>query len=243
MGKDFFALYDAIIKIVNSDEHVVSASLGARWGIAHTETHTGIAMNTVGNSIAPMFPDGIPGLSLREAAEGIKSWNMAEATLALAAVNAYFNTAERVDALGVNTSAHYTDCIDFAGKTACFIGHMRSAELIRERAKKVYIIEREPGKGDYPDSACDFILPSCDIAIITGSSLINKTLPHLLELCENAYTVLAGPSVPLCGELLDYGIDMLSGLAVTDREKMSEHTAEGRRGSPMYCGVSFTLSR
>lgn len=241
MGKDFFALYDTIIKRVNSDEPIVSASLGARWGIAHTGTHTGIAMNTPGNSIAPMFPRGIPGLSLREAAEGIKSWNMAEATLALAAVNAYYNTYERVDALGVNTKAHYTDSIDFSGKTVCFIGHMRGAERVRERAKKVYIIEREPKDGDYPDSACDFILPSCDIAVITGSSIINKTLPHLLELCENAYTVLAGPSVPLCVELLDYGIDMLSGLAVTDWEKMSAHAAEGRRGSPMYCGVSFTL--
>lgn len=241
MGKDFFALYDTIIKRVNSDEPIVSASLGARWGIAHTGTHTGIAMNTPGNSIAPMFPRGISGLSLREAAEGIKSWNMTEATLALAAVNAYYNTYERVDALGVNTSAHYTDSIDFSGKTVCFIGHMRGAEKVRERAKRVYIIERETKDGDYPDSACDFILPSCDIAVITGSSIINKTLPHLLELCENAYTVLAGPSVPLCVELLDYGIDMLSGLAVTDGEKMSAHAAEGRRGSPMYCGVSFTL--
>lgn len=243
MGTNFFALYDAIIKGVQSNEHIVSASRGPLWGIAHTETHTGIAMNTPGRSIAPMFPGGLSGLKLSHAAEGIKSWNMDEATLALAAVNAFYNTAERVDALGVNTSAHYTDCIDFTGKTVCFIGHMRSAEKIRERAKKVYIIEREPKPGDYPDSACDFILPACDVAIITGSSIINKTLPHLLELCENAYTVLAGPSVPLCGELLDYGIDMLSGFAVTDREEMSAHTAEGRRGSPMYCGVGFTLSR
>ena len=243
MGKDFFALYDTIIKRVNSDERIISASLGARWGIAHTGTHTGIAMSTPGDSIAPMFPGGLTGLTLSEAAEGIKSWNMGEAALALAAVNAYYNTVERVDALGVNTRAHYTDSIDFSGKTVCFIGHMRSAEKIRERAKKVYIIEREPKDGDYPDSACDFILPSCDIAIITGSSIINKTLPHLLELCENAYTVLTGPSVPLCCELLDHGIDMLSGFAVTDREEISAHAAEGRRGSPMHCGVGFTLSR
>lgn len=243
MGKDFFALYDTIISGVQSGEHVVSASTGALWGIAHTETHTGIAMNTIGNSIPPMFPDGLTGLTLREAAEGIKSWNMAEATLALAAVNAYYNTYERVDALGVNTRAHYTDSIDFSGKTVCFIGHMRGAERARERAKKVYIIEREPKPGDYPDSACDFILPSCDIAIITGSSIINKTLPHLLRLCENAYTVLTGPSVPLCPSLLDYGIDMLSGFAVTDRAEMRVHAAEGRHGSPMYCGVGFMLSK
>ena len=243
MGKDLFALYDAIIKGVQSDEHIISASLGPRWGIALTETHTGIAMNTLGGSIAPMFPDGLSGLRLREAAEGIKSWNMVEATLALAAVNAFYNTSERVDALGLRTSAHYTEDIDFTGKTVCFIGHMRSAEQIRERAKKVYIIEREPSAGDYPDSACDFILPSCDIAIITGSSIINKTLPHLLRLCESTYTILTGPSVPLCPSLLDFGIDMLSGLAVTNREEMIVHTAEGRRGSPMHCGVGFTLSR
>jgi len=105
----------------------------------------------------------------------------------------------------------------------------------------VYIIERVPKAGDYPDAACDWILPRCDLVIITGSSLINKTLPHLLSLCEDATTILTGPSVPMCPALLDFGIDRLAGMVVTDRQAMAEHVRLGRHGSPYGCGQAFLI--
>ena len=87
------------------------------------------------------------------------------------------------------------------------------------------------------------LLPQCDLVLITGSSIVNKTLPHLLELCENAYTILTGPSVPLCPDLLDLGIDRLAGMAVTDRPGINQHVMSGAMASPYAYGQSFLLKR
>ena len=62
-------------------------------------------------------------------------------------------------------------------------------------ASEVYIIERRPKPGDYPDSACEYLLPDCDIVIMTASAAINKTLPRLLELSKNSRIKLI-----LCGQ-------------------------------------------
>ena len=77
--------------------------------------------------------------------------------------------------------------------------------------------------------------------IITGSSLINKTLPHLLSLCRGAYTILTGPSVPLCPALLEQGIDRIAGMVVTDPEGMKNSVLTGQRGSPYRYGKPFLL--
>ena len=245
MNRDFFELYDKIIAAVQSDAPIAGVLHGDRWALVQTSDHTGIAMETPVDSIAPLCPAGLEGVSLRQAAPAIKSWNLSEASLALAAVNAACNTVDNIARLNaaMPPEAHYLDGIDFRGKTVGIIGHMHGTDEMHAQAKKVYIIERVPQQGDYPDAACDFILPQCDVAIITGSSIINKTLPHLLSLCPDAYTVLTGPSVPLCPALLDCGIDRISGLAVTAHDAIFDFVQSGRRGSPYGCGVSFMLCR
>jgi len=55
---------------------------------------------------------------------------------------------------------------------------------------------------------------------ITGSTLINKTLPRLLQLSRNAFVTLLGPSTPMAPCLFKYGIDMLAGTVVYEREKV-----------------------
>ena len=51
---------------------------------------------------------------------------------------------------------------------------------------------------------------------MTGTTIINKTLPRLLELSSNAVKVLVGPSTPLTDVLHDFGIDVLAGMVVED---------------------------
>ena len=92
-------------------------------------------------------------------------------------------------------------------------------------------------------SACDELLPSCDTVIITASTLVNKTLPHLLELCRDAYTILVGPSCPMCPELLEHGIDRLAGLVVTDRAGMTAQINSARRATPYPMGKPFLLKK
>ena len=81
------------------------------------------------------------------------------------------------------------------------------------------------------------------MVIITASTLVNKTLPHLLELSKDAYTILAGPSCPMCPGLLDFGIDRIAGLVITDREGMKEKIRREISGPPYNMGKPFLLSK
>ena len=240
---DYRELYGALSAPVPEGERVTAALQGDRWALAETERGSGLAMFTAGHSRPPMFPGGLVGLEAREAARAVASWNLEEAGQALAAVNAACNTRRRAAALGARIGGHYADGLDFSGKTVALVGHMKGPVWLREQAKAVHILERAPQEGDFPDAACDWILPACDFVIITGSSLVNKTLPHLLSLCENAFTILTGPSVPLVPALLDFGLDRISGLLVDDREGLRRRVVTGERGSPFVHGEPFTLCR
>lgn len=245
MPTDFFALYEALLAGVDSAAPVVSTAMGEQWCLADTELGLGVAMHTPGTSIPPLYPAGLAGLPLPRATQAVKSWNLEEASFGLAAVNAFYNTHARLAALGaaLPEGGHYADGLDVTGLTVGIVGHMRGPEGLREKAKQVYVLERSPRPGDYPDPACELLLPRCDLVIITGSSLINKTLPRLLSLCQNAYTILTGPSVPLCPALLDLGIDRLSGLVVTQREAMTAHVRQSTPGNPYFLGQGFLLRR
>lgn len=205
----------------------------------------GIAMHTPGISIPPLYSDGLAGLPLSHAVRSLSSWNLEEASFGLAAVNTFYNTPSRLSALGaaLPEQGHYADGLDVTGLTVGIVGHMRGPVGLRDKAREVYVLERSPQPGDYPDSACELLLPRCDLVIITGSSLINKTLPRLLSLCRNAYTILTGPSVPLCPALLDFGINRLSGLVITQPEAARSHVQQSIPGNPYFLGHGFLLSR
>lgn len=245
MGRNLDYLYDGLLSGLDCSFPVKYTLSGEQWCLAAAGDSLGIAMHTPGSSRPPVFPGGLEGLALDRAARAIMSWNMEEASFAMAAVNSFYNTPRRIDQLGaaLPEDGHYGDGLDFTGLTVGIVGHMRGPAGLRERAKAVYVLERSPKPGDYPDTACDYILPKCDLVIITGSSLINKSLPHLLELCPGAYTVLTGPSVPLCPALLDFGLDRLAGMAVTEQEAALSHVKGSVPGSPYHLGRPFMLCR
>lgn len=244
--KDFFSLYDTLIDgIPDNCEAVTDTAKCRNWTLVESEAASGIAMTTVGDSIPKLFPDGIKGISLKCAAGAAKSWNLSEASFGHAAINAWYNTKPRLDAGGywLPFENHYTWDIDFSGKSVGIIGHMHITDEMHRAADRVFVLERSPGPGDYPDSACDYILPQCDIIIITGSSLVNKTLPHLLEINPGAYTILTGGTVPMCPALLDYGIDMLAGLVITQREEIRSRIDLNDIHSPYGFGLPFVIKK
>ena len=89
------------------------------------------------------------------------------------------------------------------------------------------IIERQPAPGDYPDPACEFLLPDADWVFLTASLITNKTFPRLAELAQHATTVLMGPIVPWLPELHEFAIDYLAGIEVIDPVKLYQTVAEG----------------
>lgn len=246
--KDFFAIYDALLAGLDEtarSARVTRAVSRARWAMAESGEHIGIAMADGTDTVAAQHPGGLEGLTLADAAAAMKSWNLREAGMGLAAANAYYNTPERIRALDCAEpyENYCTAGLRFDGATVGVIGHMGLTPEIHGAARKVYVIERCPRPGDYPDAACEYILPQCDYVFITGSALVNKTLPRLIELSRGAYTILTGPSVPLCPALLDLGIDRIAGMAVRDGAAMRAHVLSDAHGSPYGMGEPFLLKR
>jgi len=77
-------------------------------------------------------------------------------------------------------------------KKVVVIGRYPGIERYAE-AFNLSILERQPVHNDFPDPACEFLLPDADWVFLTASSITNKTFPRLAELAQNATTVLMGP--------------------------------------------------
>ncbi|MBR2048354.1 MAG: DUF364 domain-containing protein [Oscillospiraceae bacterium] len=243
--KDFFTLYDLLLDGIDADTVVTSTFLGQCWTAVETAEHFGMAMTTPVDTAPRMLNGDHIGMPLGKLAPAAKSWNLTEAGFGMAAINAFYNTPARLEALGAYEpfDNYCTDGLDLWGKRIGVIGHLNMPRSVYDQAKEVLILERNPRPGDYPDSACDWILPQCDVVIITASTLVNKTLPHLLDLCKNAYTILAGPSAPLCPGLLELGIDRVAGLVITDTEGMKDKIRREISGPPYPMGKPFLLTR
>ena len=242
---DFFALYDLLIEGIHTDAVVTNTLMGECWTAVETAGHFGMAMTTPVDTAPRMLGGDYAGMQLKELAAAAKSWNLEEAGFGMAAVNAFYNTPEKLELLGAYEpfDNYCTDGVDLKDKCIGVIGHLNMPSSVYEQAKEVLILERNPRPGDYPDSACDFLLPACDVVIMTASTLVNKTLPHLLELCKNAYTILAGPSCPMCPGLLELGIDRIAGLVITDVNGMKDKILREIPGPPYPMGKPFLLTR
>lgn len=241
---DFFELYRILTDGIREDAPVINTLMGECWTAVETGNRFGIAMTTPVDTAPRMLPEDYRGISLKELASACTGWNLTEAGYGMAAVNAFYNTPQRLEQLQAYEpfENYCTQGLDLRGKHIGVVGHMNMPESVSRQAASLRYLERNPRPGDYPDSACDWLIPQCDVVIITASTLVNKTLPHLLELSRNAYTILTGPSCPMCPELLELGIDRLAGLVITEPEGMKQKILQETSGPPYPFGKPFLLT-
>ena len=90
---DFFALYDVLLEGVPALP-VLNTLSGDFWTGVETREGLGLAMTTPGDTAPRLLSQ--PALSLKALAQGGKSWNFAEASLSMAAINAGYNTEEHL---------------------------------------------------------------------------------------------------------------------------------------------------
>ena len=243
--KPFFELYDILIDGVDTDAAVTGTLMGKCWTAVEADGHFGMAMTTPVATAPRMLSGSYAGMPLRGMAPAAKSWDLEEAGFGMAAINAFYNTPARLAQLDAYEpfDDYCTRGLDLRGRKIGIVGHLNMPDFVKEQADKIWILERDPRPGDYPDSACDFLLPQCDVVIITASTLVNKTLPHLLDLCQDAYTILAGPSCPMCPGLLELGIDRIAGLVITDVAGMKDKIIREIPGPPYPMGRPFLLTK
>ena len=49
-------------------------------------------------------------------------------------------------------------------------------------ARKLWVIEKNPGPGDYPAESAKDLIPDADVLAITGTAITNHSIEYLLEL-------------------------------------------------------------
>ncbi|HML37948.1 MAG TPA: DUF364 domain-containing protein [Bacillota bacterium] len=263
-------LYDELVEGIPDGITADCITVGLHWTVVTAGKYCGTAMTVTEQGAFPELTGSRRGQPLKHLASLAKSWNFLEASVGVAAINAYYNNRETweqlkgqakspVDSGGgpsrtnpdgsalweivgsENAFDGYAQAVK--GKKAAIIGHFRHLENYLTEAKEVSVLERRPLDGDYPDSACEYILPEQDFIFITGSTLVNKTLPRLLQLSRKAQVVLVGPSAPMTPILFRYGVDEMSGFLVADRDGVIDAASMAEHKAFFQCGERVRMMR
>jgi hypothetical protein len=225
-------IYELLLDYAASDTTVTELNIGLVWTVCKAQ-YTGLAMSPGIPTRTLSWPGTLAGKTLAELAGWITDWEPYKATVAMAAINCSLNRYEipaGITLLPTPGNANLAVFEHFLprlqGKKVVVIGHYPGIERYAEQIN-LSIIERQPGASDYPDPACEFLVPEADWVFLTASSITNKTFPRLAELAGQATTVLMGPTVPWLPELHTFGIDYLAGVEIIDPAKLSQTAAEG----------------
>jgi len=168
-------------------------------------------------------------MNTRELAEMIFSKNLLEAAIGLAAINASlrldkerFTTLNALEVL----NAHITN------RNISIIGHFPFVEKLKQagKHKNLWVFELQPKHDE--DLSSDLLpkfLPVSDIVLISATTLINHTFEVIHKHIQHSFNIMLGPSTPLSPKLFDFGIDVICGAIVTNREKARVYLAQGAR--------------
>ena len=207
-------------------------------------------MTPVASTRTLPWPGTLAGQSLKALGKGILAWEPYQATAAMAAINCSINNGRYLPEgmlLEAQPGAANLTVFDYflpltQDQCVVVIGHYPGIERYTEQYGW-HVLERMPVAGDYPDPACEFLLPEADWVFLSASSIPNKTFPRLAELSRSAKTVLMGPTVPWLAELHHFGIDYLAGVEVTDAEALYQTVAEGGGVRIFETGVRYKVAK
>ena len=146
-----------------------------------------------------------------------------EASLALASINAL-----AISQLALSSSFKSKDIFELLqlnkDDRIGIVGYI--APVVREAQKfagKVFVFDdaKNGMLGITPLQRQREILPSCDVCILSSTSLLNHSLDELLSLSANARDIcLIGPSTPLIPDFFcTKGVTILAGRIVTNPER------------------------
>ncbi|WP_455212476.1 Rossmann-like domain-containing protein [Kaarinaea lacus] len=242
MHSNPWEVYDLLLERIQTeavDTIVKDITIGLTWTLCQSHGSQGegigLAMSPQHYTRTLPWSGTLVDRPLTEVAAWIKSWNPFEAAIGLAAANAALNTKTSSLAAEATqiptTNSPNLSVFDYflpklKNKKVVVIGRYPGLEKY-ESQLQVTVLERNPLAGDFPDSACEYVVPNADWVFLTASSIANKTFPRLAELSQNAVTVLMGPSVPWLHNWVNYGVDYIAGVRVSSPDALRATVAEG----------------
>jgi uncharacterized protein (DUF4213/DUF364 family) len=203
--------------------------------------YTGVFLDNGNAGVAYTFKQGLPegcsvfmgnrplaGKSSHALLDYIGSTATVESSVGIATANALVNQERGIgregDVLDILT-INKTDRVGMIG----FFGPLVSP--LKKMVRELLIFEQTTSiaEGLFPTETAPEMLPTCDVALITSTSLINGSLDLLLEASKKCREiVLLGASTLLLPEIFKpLGVTLLSGIIVTDPPGILKIISEG----------------
>jgi len=209
-------ILDDLISILNPEAGVKDI----RQGVFHTGVLTlscGLAATLPRDALRqeqPLVKE--PGFLLERSALELAQMAYSESILEAAIGMATINSLLDIDVeTCLDLNARDLIAEKGKGKSIAIVGHFPFIPKLREDAKQLWVIEKNPQEGDFTEAEAKNLIPQADIVGITGTAFTNHTLDYLLELCNpKAYVIVLGDTTPLSPILFDYGVDAISGTKV-----------------------------
>jgi len=219
-------ILNEIISALSGDSKIHEICCGVHW--------TAVVSKNCG--LASTFWDPPPHRTTRdvgkltqntalELVEYARSDIQLEASIGMAALNSLIDTDEE---RCVELNAFEVLAERGKGKDVAIVGHFPFVPKLREIAGRLWVIEKRPREGDLPSEDAERILPQADVVAITGTSFINHTVDELLGLCKkDSLVMMVGATTPFSSILFEYGVDMIAGSKVIDKQKVIRCLSEG----------------
>lgn len=228
-------VYDLLLDYASGVETVDELTLGLVWTACRVGPAMGLAHSPMQYTRTLPWSGTVAGRPAAEVAGWLREWEPHRATVGMAAVNALLSLhygkpegtvlepalPERANLI---VFEHFLP--QLRGKNVVIVGRYPGLDALAADCR-LTVLERQPGPGDLPDPACEYVLSRADWVFLTASSLPNKTFPRMAELARDATTVLMGPTTPWLSELAEFGIDWLAGTEVVDPQRLRTTVAEG----------------
>lgn len=223
---------DDLLAELKTDAPVRRVVVGAFWTAVVLESNpvrAGLGSTLHGEHHDEGPPVREPGRlrerSGRELAELLRSPQILEASIGMAALNALLDVDE---SSCVDLNAEELIVERGTGKRVAIVGHFPFVDRVRQVARESWVLELRPRPGDLAAGQAVDVLPQADVVALTGTSLLNHTFDDLVALCRpEAFVVLLGASAPLSPVLLERGVDAVSGTKVVDVAAAVRAVSEG----------------
>jgi len=222
-------ILDALLDSLNYDAPVRDIRMGPFQTAVHTRY---CALASTPHEAGPhhsYFPIKDAGSLLemtpRQLAGMARSENLFEASFGMAAINSLMEVDESV-CRPVNAA----DILAEKGKGGkiAIIGHFPFVPQLRQVAKELWVIEKNPSGDDFNEAEGAKFIPHADVLGITGTAFTNHTIENLLEMCSpGAYVLILGDTTPLSPVLFDYGVDAVCGTRVAEPEILLKCVSQG----------------
>ncbi|MCY0873822.1 MAG: DUF364 domain-containing protein [Acidianus infernus] len=213
-----------------NDSDVKNVTVGVTWTCVLSK-YCGVSMTyNTGNEDLDVKGFGhLEEKRVGELAEYLRSWNLLEASVGLAAINSVIEPKGNGEANGLDVALEIGK-----GKKIVMIGKFPRLEKFKEVAKEFIVLELnpfliDPSQGILPSTAAETVIEDSQVVIITATTIINKSIDRLLELSKraNAYVILLGPSTPMLDLMFDFGVDVLAGVKVNKPYSFIKKISQG----------------